>query len=227
MAERQREGGGVGDWGQFRSAWPRRAAWHGVRPRGGMRTTRASWRKHGNSADEEVEGEAAQRGRVLSAKTNQGFYRRLDRYLLCRKHLDCVTVCPVLIAVRVGLGRIRKCADIDGRGGRATSTSCGRTQCRGPRVERRASSNPLAVVRDVAVRVPAAAVDSLGFAGSRAGGCRGEVAKHDVFRVRSARATGAEGRALDWRAVVDRRGFACKRELLVVCWQQRSDTAVW
>ena len=146
--------------------------------------------------------------------------RRLDRYLLCRKHLNCVTVCPVLVAVGVGLGRIRKCADIDGRGGRATSTSCGRTQCRGPRVERRASRNPLAVVRDVAVRVPAAAVDSLGFAGSRAGGCRGEVAKHDVFRVRSARATGAEGRALDWRAVVDRRGFACKRELLVVCWQR-------
>ena len=141
----------------------------------------------------------------------------LDRYLLCRKHLDRVTVCPVLVAVRVGLGS---------RGG-ATSTPCGRTQCRGPRVERRASRNPLAVVRNVAVRVPAAAVDLPGFAGSRAGGCRGEVAERDVFRVRSARTTGAEGRALDWRAVVDRGSLACQRELLVVCWQQRSDTAVW
>ena len=153
--------------------------------------------------------------------------RRLDRYLLCRKHLDCVTVCPVLVAVGVGLGSIWKCADIDGRRGSATSTSCGRTQCRGPRVERRASRNPLAVVRNVAVRVPAAAVDLPGFAGSRAGGCRGEVAERDVFRVRSARTAGAEGRALDWRAVVDRGSLACQRELLVVCWQQRSDTAVW
>ncbi len=154
----------------------------------------------------------------------------LDRYLLCRKHLDRVTVCPVLVAVGVGLaGRIRKCADIDGRRGGATSTSCGRTQCRGPRVERCASRNPLAVVRNVAVRVPAAAVDLPGFAGSRAGGCRGEVAERDVFRVRSARTTGAESRALDWRAVVDRGSLACQRELLVVCWQQwpASDTAVW